>query len=94
MVEESSTQNNEGHYNDDNVSAHYESAFFYSDLKYRDWLLSKLVPHLSNTQATKKIVDIGGGSGNFTQALAEVLFPGTNEKILCVDPFQEMLKFA
>ena len=41
-------------------------------------------------QACLRIVDIGGGTGNFTQALA--LASGAQHRVLCVDPFPDMLQ--
>ena len=86
------------HYNDEKVSTNYENAFFYSDLDYQRNLLENLVPHFTAKGdcdiASLKIADIGGGTGNFTQALAEALALKENNKILCVDPFEEMLKQA
>jgi len=35
-------------------------------------------------------VDLGGGTGNFTQALAEA--SGSQQRVLCVDAFAEMLQ--
>jgi ubiquinone/menaquinone biosynthesis C-methylase UbiE len=61
-------------------------------------LLSKLIPHVLNTLPSGKkacrVADVGGGTGNFTAALAEQLKLGDGEHILCVDPFEEMLKHA
>ena len=37
-----------------------------------------------------EIVDLGGGTGNFTQALAEAA--GCRRRVLCVDAFAEMLQ--
>jgi ubiquinone/menaquinone biosynthesis C-methylase UbiE len=38
------------------------------------------------------IVDLGGGTGNFTQALAEA--SRARRRVLCVDAFAEMLQKA
>ena len=81
----------------ESVADEYESAFFYGDIEYRDWLLSHLVT-LFRIEADSgerfDLVDIGGGTGNFTQALAESLQISSEKKFLCVDPFPEMLKKA
>lgn len=39
-----------------------------------------------------RMVDLGGGTGNFTQALAEAA--GCRSRVLCVDAFAEMLQKA
>jgi hypothetical protein len=39
-----------------------------------------------------RLVDLGGGTGNFTQALVD--FNALQQRPLCVDPFQEMLDRA
>ena len=82
------------HYED--VSKTYESAFFYSSESYRDFVIENILlffrdQNLEISPATK-VVDLGGGTGNFTQCLA--LAAGLTEKILCVDAFQEMLNLA
>ena len=86
------------HYDDEKVSKNYENAFFYSDLAYQTNLLENLVPHFTTTEdcdvPSLTIGDIGGGTGNFTQALADALGFKEDNKILCVDPFGDMLKQA
>ena len=59
-------------------------------------LLSKLVPHISGGAGYVKLADVGGGTGNFTAALGKALSLDSErgESILCVDPFEEMLKNA
>ena len=86
------------HYDDETVSTNYENAFFYSDLDYQRNLLENLVPYFT-AEGDRDVVsltigDIGGGTGNFTQALADALHLKEDNKILCVDPFEEMLKQA
>ena len=41
-----------------------------------------------------RIADIGGGTGNFTAAIAKKISRNCTECILCVDPYEEMLKLA
>jgi trans-aconitate methyltransferase len=66
-------------------------------------LLSKLIPHISRSGVqqvpaprSRRIADVGGGTGNFTAALAKKLSlkAEDGEHILCVDPFEEMLNLA
>ncbi|CAM9399305.1 unnamed protein product [Ectocarpus fasciculatus] len=79
------------------MTANYENAFFYSDTDYRNWLLSLLLPYIDvsgNEGQTLRVADIGGGTGNFTQALAEALGMTNDEKLLCIDPFEDMLKHS
>lgn len=82
------------HYN--SVAADYDSAFFYGDRDYRDWLLSHLVPIFKSSvsEGFQQVTDIGGGTGNFTQAIAEALHIPKEKTFLCVDPFIEMLEKA
>ena len=46
--------------------------------------------------SSPRIADVGGGTGNFTAALAKKLSlkEEEGEHILCVDPFEEMLRHA
>ena len=101
MSEGEAQTDERGHYNDEGVSANYESAFFYGNEDYQRHLISNLLPCLSlgsptrdGEEYTPNIADVGGGTGNFTQAIASALKMKEGEKILCVDPFEEMLKQA
>mmetsp|Transcript_15831 Transcript_15831/g.26477 ORF Transcript_15831/g.26477 Transcript_15831/m.26477 type:complete len:283 (-) Transcript_15831:889-1737(-) len=87
------------HYNDENVATQYESAFFYDNVEYRNWLLSHLVPIIASSGSeqdirSRRVADVGGGTGNFTAALARDLMLKDGESVLCVDPFEEMLNLA
>lgn len=62
-------------------------------------MLSHLVPHIASSgeaQSTRsrRVADLGGGTGNFTAALAARLSLKDGEHIMCVDPFEEMLNLA
>ena len=95
--ENDSTKDPKGHYDDKDMTENYESAFFYSNRDYRNWLLRLLTPYINTSRVdgqSLRVADIGGGTGNFTQALAHALGMSENEKILCVDPFEEMLKHS
>ncbi|KAL4448274.1 hypothetical protein ABPG75_005493 [Micractinium tetrahymenae] len=76
----------------DAVAATYESAFFYSSIEYRDWVMGHLLDHFRLPDQEAEIVDLGGGTGNFTQALAEAA--QVRRRVLCVDAFAEMLEKA
>eukprot|EP00798_Chlamydomonas_sp_ICE-L_P015260 gene15260-21343_t len=83
------------HYSD--VSKHYETAFFYDDQQYHDWLMERTLKHLDlpvegAAAESARIVDLGGGTGKFTEALQ--LESGTQKPAICVDAFAEMLKMA
>ena len=54
------------------------------------YMLFETTPHRCLQDAS--IVDLGGGTGNFTQALAEA--SGARRRVLCVDAFAEMLQKA
>lgn len=88
------------HYNDVSVATNYESAFFYDNVEYRNWLLEKLVPLVLRTRSSGasyvKVADVGGGTGNFTAALGKQigLCEDEGQYIQCIDPFDEMLKHA
>ncbi|KAK3251015.1 hypothetical protein CYMTET_39645, partial [Cymbomonas tetramitiformis] len=83
------------HYGEVAASA-YEEAFFYSTGPYQEHLLDRIESHLALDQspgrASVRVVDLGGGTGNFTQAMFEKY--QLNEKLLCVDKYQEMLDTA
>lgn len=76
----------------DAVAATYESAFFYSSIEYRDWVMGHLLHHFRLPDEEAEVVDLGGGTGNFTQALAEAA--RVRRRVLCVDAFAEMLEKA
>jgi trans-aconitate methyltransferase len=62
-------------------------------------LLSLLAPILRSSGSeqgtrSRRVADVGGGTGNFTAALAQKLVLDEGESILCVDPFEEMLSLA
>ncbi|KAI3426371.1 hypothetical protein D9Q98_008743 [Chlorella vulgaris] len=78
------------HYTD--VAVKYESAFFYSSPDYRDWVMKHLLCHFGLPHEDASIVDLGGGTGNFTQALA--VTAQARRRVLCVDAFAEMLQQA
>eukprot|EP00240_Pyramimonas_obovata_P016149 CAMPEP_0118931002 /NCGR_PEP_ID=MMETSP1169-20130426/7497_1 /TAXON_ID=36882 /ORGANISM="Pyramimonas obovata, Strain CCMP722" /LENGTH=295 /DNA_ID=CAMNT_0006873447 /DNA_START=31 /DNA_END=915 /DNA_ORIENTATION=+ len=86
--------NENGHYEE--IAAGYEDAFFYAAGAYQDHLLEKVSLHLrfNGRPGPKKLrfVDLGGGTGNFTQALCDA--HKLMRKAICVDPFQEMLDQA
>lgn len=74
-------------------------------LVYTCRLLSKIIPLIARTGtdtdtdgdgSSPRIADVGGGTGNFTAALAKKLSlkEEEGEHILCVDPFEEMLRHA
>jgi len=78
------------------IAAGYMHAFFYAKGAYQEHLVEKVSRHLSFDQSpgpeSIRLVDSGGGTGNFTQALCDV--NKLVHKALCVDPFQEMLDQA
>jgi len=76
------------------ASAGYEEAFFYAKGEYQEHLVSKVSQHLDlqSSPEAVRLVDLGGGTGNFTQALVD--FNCLKQRPLCVDPFQEMLDRA
>ncbi|KAK9829633.1 hypothetical protein WJX72_006983 [[Myrmecia] bisecta] len=87
-----SCQTPKQHYEE--VAAAYEQAFFYSSVEYRDWILQHVLHHFqlpAQNGADVKVVDLGGGTGNFSQALAEAALV---DSVLCVDMFREMLGHA
>mmetsp|Transcript_1478 Transcript_1478/g.2025 ORF Transcript_1478/g.2025 Transcript_1478/m.2025 type:complete len:262 (-) Transcript_1478:90-875(-) len=73
------------HYKNHSVNS-YESAWFYSSGAYIDFLASKVRESLgicSATSANCKLLDIGGGTGNFTRNLLE----GSDLSAVVVDPY-------
>jgi len=74
------------------VSNTYEAAFFYSSESYIEFLVSNVLSIFSSVNGSTRVVDLGGGTGNFTQTLAEAM--QVQEKILCVDAYAEMLTLA
>jgi hypothetical protein len=69
----------------------YESAFFYEPGAYTEHLKNLVKRSLqldASSDDSKKercLLDIGGGTGNFTRMILE----GTNERAIVVDPFLE-----
>ncbi|PSC70320.1 phytanoyl-dioxygenase [Micractinium conductrix] len=86
----SSSSAGQPHYEE--VAASYDAAFFYSSIEYRDWVLGHLLRHMRLPDESASIVDLGGGTGNFSQAVAEA--SGSAARVLCVDAFAEMLEKA
>jgi len=80
----------------DVASDAYERAFFYSAPEYMQWYLKHCLAHLSLSggavEVPLRVVDIGGGTGNFTLSLKEAA--NLQGDILCVDSSQEMLNLA
>ena len=77
------------------VAKEYEAAFFYESGAYQDWLLAQLLERLelgSNAARDLRVVDVGGGTGNFTAALAAAA--GLTRPVLCVDNSAPMLAVA
>jgi len=78
------------------ASGAYENAFFYSAPEFLQWYLQHCLAHLSLSgqpeEATLRVVDIGGGTGNFTQKVREAA--KLQGDVLCVDNSQEMLNLA
>lgn len=76
------------HYDD--IAEGYQDAFFYTDgSDYNTWYVEVVTEALA-LSSQDKLVDIGGGTGNFTAALAE--HSGLRQKPLNVEPFEEMVK--
>jgi hypothetical protein len=66
------SSNQEAHYGD--VAQHYNQAWFYEDgTDYQRWLVQSLMERLQTTPSGR-VVDLGGGTGNFSAAVAAVLF--------------------
>ncbi len=78
----------------------YEQAFFYNDPEYIAWLVDMIAPALALSStpptgtAAPLLVDLGGGTGNFTHALATRLMEGgvAWRRALCVDNSADMLR--
>ena len=55
---------------DEGVADAYKDAFFYQDgSDYQKWYVGVVAQHL-RLRAPHRLVDIGGGTGNFTAALS------------------------
>lgn len=80
----------ECHYKD--AANIYESSFFYESGTYQDWTLKLLLKHLQLDKSPGSIhlVDVGGGTGNYSALLAEKLY----NPVLCVDTSERMLRVA
>jgi trans-aconitate methyltransferase len=80
------------------IADKYNTQLFYNDTKYINWIISKIIPIFSTSytlsQSNIIIADIGGGTGNFTQKLADALNFTPSQKILCIDPNSNMLEQA
>jgi ubiquinone/menaquinone biosynthesis C-methylase UbiE len=80
------------------VAKEYESAFFYASGPYQDHLLSTVLAHLRldapgpDSRGPLRLADVGGGTGNFTVALAQAA--GLTSPVLCVDNSADMLAVA
>ena len=63
----------------------YESAYFYSPGNYIDNLVKRVTERLGLGNEHRRILDVGGGTGNFTKMLVE------NNKVdaVVIDPFLE-----
>lgn len=72
----------------------YEEAYFYEAGTYQQYLIDLVGQRLqlsdSSTQEERHILDIGGGTGNFAQALLEGA--PQNTRITVVDPFLDPTK--
>jgi len=79
-----------GHYQQ--VAASYESAFFYASGPYQDWLLHEVAQRLHLDHPRLRVADVGGGTGNFSQELADHAQLAT--PVLCVDNSPDMLAAA
>ena len=64
------------HYDGVAAGGAYESALFYSSEVYMQWLVAQCLPHIrggadgAGGAVRRRLVDIGGGTGNFTARLA------------------------
>lgn len=81
------SSNQEAHYGD--VAQHYNQAWFYEDgTDYQRWLVQSLMARLQTTPSSR-VVDLGGGTGNFSAALHKEC--KLEQRILCVDPSGPLL---
>lgn len=67
-------------------AASYESAYFYSQGAYTDYLSKLVRMRLGLGDETRRVLDVGGGTGNFTKMLVE----GTKVNSVVIDPFLEV----
>ena len=84
-----------GHY-ESHTADSYESAYFYSAGEYTDYLRDAVneALHLpassstptNNSNASRRLIDIGGGTGNFTRMILE---GAPNIEGVVIDPFLE-----
>ena len=87
-----------GHYESHTVES-YESAYFYSPGEYTNFLRDAVIKefHLhppasvptsttESSSSTRRLIDIGGGTGNFTRMILEVV---PNIEGVVIDPFLE-----
>lgn len=82
-----SSSKQEAHYGD--VAQHYNQAWFYEDgTDYQRWLVQSLMERLQTTPSSR-VVDLGGGTGNFSAALHKEC--KVEQRILCVDPSGPLL---
>lgn len=73
----------------ENIGSQYENAWFYqNDSPYQNWMVSETVKTL-DLSSKDVLVDIGGGSGNFTQKLGISCCFET--KPTCVDASTQMI---
>ncbi len=74
------------------IASNYERAWFYEEkTPYQHWLVETLLPRLQATPTTR-VVDLGGGTGNFSAALHRAC--DLQQRILCVDPSAGLLAQA
>ena len=88
MNASSHSDTTKSHYEAHSASS-YEDAFFYEPGEYQDYLVRKVRQRLGlNADASPKrrLLDIGGGTGNFTRQLVNGL---DNVEAVVVDPFLE-----
>lgn len=76
----------------DAIASQYQRAWFYEEgTDYQGWLVATLVPRLQASPSSR-VVDLGGGTGNFSAALHRAC--GLRQFILCVDPSAGLLAQA
>jgi SAM-dependent methyltransferase len=86
---------------DEGVAAAYAEAFFYADgTDYQAWYVEQVRAHLE-LASSDRLVDLGGGTGNFTAALAAAAgidssssAQGGGHRPVCVDLSSSMLAQA